>query len=243
MDWWVTQEPGTLRFVVSAVTPRSPGGALFLMDLIVAPLLNSSHNPISTIITSCIIACWITAFYFSWFWHVLISEIPEPHWWRCSNSTNNTNTFNSRPSFPSPHLLSHRLPSPFPLLAACKRKEQDTAKERNSTPKKSRLVFTDLQRRTLLDETLPDTWCRQNDPTERETERDTDRETEIQLKTEWRSDSEKDGYATGGLVGKKPECSSIKCSWSDRGWQGRMCVLWNSWVNGRMGEKVRSWEL
>ncbi|XP_040013808.1 one cut domain family member 2 isoform X2 [Xiphias gladius] len=35
-------------------------------------------------------------------------------------------------------------------LAACKRKEQDTAKERNNTPKKSRLVFTDLQRRTLL---------------------------------------------------------------------------------------------
>ncbi|XP_061887629.1 one cut domain family member 2 [Entelurus aequoreus] len=34
-------------------------------------------------------------------------------------------------------------------LAACKRKEQDTAKDRN-TPKKSRLVFTDLQRRTLL---------------------------------------------------------------------------------------------
>uniref|UniRef100_A0A3Q3G1G8 One cut domain family member n=1 Tax=Labrus bergylta TaxID=56723 RepID=A0A3Q3G1G8_9LABR len=35
-------------------------------------------------------------------------------------------------------------------LAACKRKEQDTGKDRNSTPKKSRLVFTDLQRRTLL---------------------------------------------------------------------------------------------
>ncbi|XP_034048460.1 one cut domain family member 2 [Thalassophryne amazonica] len=35
-------------------------------------------------------------------------------------------------------------------LAACKRKEQDTAKERNNVPKKSRLVFTDLQRRTLL---------------------------------------------------------------------------------------------
>nr|XP_020456797.1 one cut domain family member 2 [Monopterus albus] len=35
-------------------------------------------------------------------------------------------------------------------LAACKRKEQDTVKERNNTPKKSRLVFTDLQRRTLL---------------------------------------------------------------------------------------------
>uniref|UniRef100_A0A3B3HRX5 One cut domain family member n=1 Tax=Oryzias latipes TaxID=8090 RepID=A0A3B3HRX5_ORYLA len=35
-------------------------------------------------------------------------------------------------------------------LAACKRKEQDTAKDRSNTPKKSRLVFTDLQRRTLL---------------------------------------------------------------------------------------------
>ncbi|KAM9519317.1 one cut domain family member 2-like isoform 2-T2 [Salvelinus alpinus] len=35
-------------------------------------------------------------------------------------------------------------------LAACKRKEQDPNKERNNTPKKSRLVFTDLQRRTLL---------------------------------------------------------------------------------------------
>ncbi|KAM3874565.1 one cut domain family member 2 [Diretmus argenteus] len=35
-------------------------------------------------------------------------------------------------------------------LAACKRKEQDPGKERGSTPKKSRLVFTDLQRRTLL---------------------------------------------------------------------------------------------
>ncbi|XP_056288598.1 one cut domain family member 2 isoform X2 [Pseudoliparis swirei] len=35
-------------------------------------------------------------------------------------------------------------------LAACKRKEQDTAKDHNNTPKKSRLVFTDLQRRTLL---------------------------------------------------------------------------------------------
>ncbi|CAB1412779.1 unnamed protein product [Pleuronectes platessa] len=35
-------------------------------------------------------------------------------------------------------------------VPACKRKEQDTAKDRNNTPKKSRLVFTDLQRRTLL---------------------------------------------------------------------------------------------
>ncbi|KAM9458923.1 hepatocyte nuclear factor 6-like [Salvelinus alpinus] len=34
-------------------------------------------------------------------------------------------------------------------LAACKRKEQDQGRERNLVPKKQRLVFTDLQRRTL----------------------------------------------------------------------------------------------
>ncbi|KAM6948931.1 hepatocyte nuclear factor 6-like [Aplochiton taeniatus] len=34
-------------------------------------------------------------------------------------------------------------------LAACKRKEQDQGRERNLLPKKQRLVFTDLQRRTL----------------------------------------------------------------------------------------------
>ncbi|XP_694209.1 one cut domain family member 2 [Danio rerio] len=35
-------------------------------------------------------------------------------------------------------------------LAACKRKEQEQHKERNMAPKKQRLVFTDLQRRTLI---------------------------------------------------------------------------------------------
>ncbi|XP_053910802.1 one cut domain family member 2 [Cuculus canorus] len=35
-------------------------------------------------------------------------------------------------------------------LAACKRKEQEPNKERNHAQKKSRLVFTDLQRRTLF---------------------------------------------------------------------------------------------
>lgn len=40
------------------------------------------------------------------------------------------------------------LPSLFP--AACKRKEQEQHKERNLAPKKQRLVFTDLQRRTLI---------------------------------------------------------------------------------------------
>ncbi|XP_030330795.1 one cut domain family member 2 [Strigops habroptila] len=35
-------------------------------------------------------------------------------------------------------------------LAACKRKEQEPNKERSSSQKKSRLVFTDLQRRTLF---------------------------------------------------------------------------------------------
>ncbi|XP_073474846.1 hepatocyte nuclear factor 6 isoform X2 [Aquarana catesbeiana] len=34
-------------------------------------------------------------------------------------------------------------------LAACKRKEQDHGKDRGNTPKKPRLVFTDVQRRTL----------------------------------------------------------------------------------------------
>ncbi|NWJ11595.1 ONEC2 protein, partial [Crypturellus undulatus] len=35
-------------------------------------------------------------------------------------------------------------------LAACKRKEQEPSKERSGSQKKSRLVFTDLQRRTLF---------------------------------------------------------------------------------------------
>ncbi|XP_007069474.2 one cut domain family member 2 [Chelonia mydas] len=35
-------------------------------------------------------------------------------------------------------------------LAACKRKEQEPNKDRNNSQKKSRLVFTDLQRRTLF---------------------------------------------------------------------------------------------
>ncbi|KAM4738804.1 hepatocyte nuclear factor 6 [Anableps anableps] len=35
-------------------------------------------------------------------------------------------------------------------LAACKRKEQEQHKDRNTAPKKQRLVFTDLQRRTLI---------------------------------------------------------------------------------------------
>lgn len=41
---------------------------------------------------------------------------------------------------------------PFiPLPAACKRKEQEQSKlERNQGPKRTRLVFTDLQRRTLM---------------------------------------------------------------------------------------------
>ncbi|KAG5286580.1 hypothetical protein AALO_G00016450 [Alosa alosa] len=33
---------------------------------------------------------------------------------------------------------------------ACKRKEQEQHKDRNLVPKKQRLVFTDLQRRTLI---------------------------------------------------------------------------------------------
>ncbi|KAJ1210629.1 hypothetical protein NDU88_005991 [Pleurodeles waltl] len=36
------------------------------------------------------------------------------------------------------------------LQSSCKRKEQEPNKERNNSQKKSRLVFTDLQRRTLF---------------------------------------------------------------------------------------------
>lgn len=36
------------------------------------------------------------------------------------------------------------------LSSACKRKEEDRGRERNQVPKKQRLVFTDLQRRTLV---------------------------------------------------------------------------------------------
>lgn len=36
------------------------------------------------------------------------------------------------------------------LVPACKRKEQEQHKDRNLVPKKQRLVFTDLQRRTLI---------------------------------------------------------------------------------------------
>ena len=41
--------------------------------------------------------------------------------------------------------FSHPLSS-----AACKRKEQEQGRERSQLPKKQRLVFTDLQRRTLV---------------------------------------------------------------------------------------------
>lgn len=37
----------------------------------------------------------------------------------------------------------------FCFITACKRKEHEHGKDRGSTPKKPRLVFTDVQRRTL----------------------------------------------------------------------------------------------
>ena len=46
-------------------------------------------------------------------------------------------------------LLFLSVSHPF-LPQACKRKEQEPNKERNNSQKKSRLVFTDLQRRTLF---------------------------------------------------------------------------------------------
>lgn len=48
-------------------------------------------------------------------------------------------------------LRSHHHPSHrCHLHQACKRKEQEQHKDRNTAPKKQRLVFTDLQRRTLI---------------------------------------------------------------------------------------------
>lgn len=48
-------------------------------------------------------------------------------------------------------LFSLSLLSPLLLLSpACKRKEEDRGRERSQVPKKQRLVFTDLQRRTLV---------------------------------------------------------------------------------------------
>ncbi|KAL2097111.1 hypothetical protein ACEWY4_006318 [Coilia grayii] len=38
----------------------------------------------------------------------------------------------------------------LPSSASCKRKEQEQHKDRSMVPKKQRLVFTDLQRRTLI---------------------------------------------------------------------------------------------
>lgn len=42
------------------------------------------------------------------------------------------------------------MPRGLLFSAACKRKEEDRGRERNQVPKKQRLVFTDLQRRTLV---------------------------------------------------------------------------------------------
>lgn len=47
-------------------------------------------------------------------------------------------------------LISLLLPFLLLLSPACKRKEEDRGRERNQVPKKQRLVFTDLQRRTLV---------------------------------------------------------------------------------------------
>ena len=55
---------------------------------------------------------------------------------------------------PSPKLLPHVLdlalsPADGLLISACKRKDVMEVGEQHSAPKKPRLVFTDLQRRTL----------------------------------------------------------------------------------------------
>ena len=59
--------------------------------------------------------------------------------------------FNGLPSLLGPPSTTDSSPFSFLLSPeACKRKEQEPNKDRNNSQKKSRLVFTDLQRRTLF---------------------------------------------------------------------------------------------
>ena len=72
------------------------------------------------------------------FHHLLAPYAPSPVFWLTGEYLKGNKTplsLFSPPSFLSP---------------ACKRKEEDRGRERNQVPKKQRLVFTDLQRRTLV---------------------------------------------------------------------------------------------
>ncbi|KAF1377224.1 hypothetical protein PFLUV_G00198440 [Perca fluviatilis] len=73
--------------------------------------------------------------------------LQEPEFQRMSALRLAGGSTSSYSQLPELHDDQHKSSQEMP---ACKRKEQDTAKDRNNTPKKSRLVFTDLQRRTLL---------------------------------------------------------------------------------------------
>ncbi|KAM8827904.1 one cut domain family member 2 isoform 1-T1 [Spinachia spinachia] len=73
--------------------------------------------------------------------------LQEPEFQRMSALRLAGGSTSSYSQLPELHGDQHKSSQEMP---ACKRKEQDTAKDRNNTPKKSRLVFTDLQRRTLL---------------------------------------------------------------------------------------------
>ncbi|XP_033951933.1 one cut domain family member 2 isoform X1 [Pseudochaenichthys georgianus] len=73
--------------------------------------------------------------------------LQEPEFQRMSALRLAGGSTSSYSQLPELHDDQHKASQEMP---ACKRKEQDNAKDRNNTPKKSRLVFTDLQRRTLL---------------------------------------------------------------------------------------------
>lgn len=78
-----------------------------------------------------------------------ITLLPSHPWYFSQGSADQKAGYEERLANPPPPpqgLRSKHLPSFF---AACKRKEQEHGKDRGNTPKKPRLVFTDVQRRTL----------------------------------------------------------------------------------------------
>lgn len=72
---------------------------------------------------------------------------PNPCSWLCVPAPARPDSYASGSCAPVP---APRFLLLGPPAAACKRKEQEQQKERALQPKKQRLVFTDLQRRTLI---------------------------------------------------------------------------------------------
>lgn len=75
-----------------------------------------------------------------------LTLLPSHPWSFSQGSADKTVGYAERLAHPPEGTRSKHLPCFF---AACKRKEQEHGKDRGNTPKKPRLVFTDVQRRTL----------------------------------------------------------------------------------------------